>query len=159
VVFLCNGPHTLWYHRYCSHRPFRFKRQWHAKIFVWFNPLYTPEEHYAIAHRQHHKWAEQVGDPYGPHIGWLGSYFAIDSIQKLNVDISEDRYERLKNSVSHIGFRMSTYEQFRKTGMVEHRGHYFLRTLSESGAQALVPASSWIAFAGAPRIARCEQKV
>jgi stearoyl-CoA desaturase (delta-9 desaturase) len=129
VVVLCNGPHTMWYHRYCAHKPFRFKRLSYTRLFLWLNPLYTPEEHYAIAHRQHHRWAETVGDPYGPHIGWLGSYFAIDSIQKLNVDISEARYEQLRKSVAHIGFPASTYEQFRRTGMVENRRHYIVRTL------------------------------
>jgi stearoyl-CoA desaturase (delta-9 desaturase) len=129
VLFLCNGPHTLWYHRYCSHRAFKFKRPAFARIFLWLNPLYTPEEHYAIAHRQHHAFQERVGDPYGPHIGWLGSYVAIDSIQKLNVDISPERYAQLQKSVQHIGFKMSTYQQFRRTGTVEHLGHYFARTL------------------------------
>jgi len=134
VVFLCNGPHTLWYHRYCSHRAFKFKRLSFARLFLWSNPLYTPEEHYAIAHRQHHAFQERVGDPYGPHIGWLGSYVAIDSIQKLNVDIPPDRYEKLQKSVEHIGFKMNSYRQFRRTGTVENLRHYFLRTLV---AQAL----------------------
>jgi fatty-acid desaturase len=129
VIFLCNGPHTFWYHRYCAHRPFKFSRPLFARLFLWFNPLYTMEEHYAIAHRQHHAHAERVGDPYGPHIGWLGSYFAIDSIQKLNVDISESRYEALKKSVAHIGFKMNGYAQFRRTGTVENLPHYFARVL------------------------------
>ena len=139
VIFLCNGPHTLWYHRYCAHRPFEFSHPRYTKLFLWLNPLYTPEEHYAIAHRQHHRFQEQVGDPYGPHIGWLGSYVAIDSIQKLNVDISEARYAQLAKSVSHIGFKISTYEQFRRTGTVENLGHYLLRTL--------VAQTAWCSFA------------
>jgi len=129
VLFLCNGPHTLWYHRYCAHRVFKFKRRAYSWLFLWFNPLYTPEEHYAIAHRQHHAFQEAVGDPYGPHIGWLGSYVAIDSIQKLNVNISAERYQQLQKSVAHIGFKMNTYAQFLKTGTVEYLPHYFLRTL------------------------------
>ena len=25
VQFFCHGPHTLWYHRYCGHRAFKFR--------------------------------------------------------------------------------------------------------------------------------------
>ncbi len=59
----------------------------------------------------------------------MGSYFAIDSIQKLNVEIPEERYEQLKKSLEHIGFPMNDYAQFRRTGTVEKLWHYFSRTL------------------------------
>jgi stearoyl-CoA desaturase (delta-9 desaturase) len=129
VLFFCTVPHSVWYHRYCSHRAFRFSSLRFARGFLWLNPLYAMEEHYAIAQVQHHQYTEAVGDPYGPHIGWLGTYLAIDSIQKLNVDISPQRYERLKRSVAHIGFPMNDYESFRRTGTVERLGHYVARTL------------------------------
>jgi stearoyl-CoA desaturase (delta-9 desaturase) len=132
--------HTLWYHRYCSHASFSFTSPWFPRLFLWTNPLALREEMYALPHRVHHAISDQPGDPYGPHLGWLGSYLATESQQKLNTDIDPQRYEVLVRSLRHIGFPANAYEAFRRTGSVERPWHYVARALA---AQALWIAASY----------------
>lgn len=120
--------HTLWYHRYCSHAAFRFSSPWCARAFLWTNPLAFREEMYAIPHRVHHERSDKAGDPYGPHLGWLGSYLATESQQKINTSIDARRYDALVRTLSHIGFPVNSYAAFQRTGSVERTGHYLART-------------------------------
>jgi stearoyl-CoA desaturase (delta-9 desaturase) len=83
---------------------------------------------YAIPHRVHHDRSDQVGDPYGPHLGWLGSYLASESQQKINTAIDKRRYEALVRSLKHIGFPANRYDTFQKSGGVEPTSHYLART-------------------------------
>ena len=66
---------TVWYHRYCSHRAFKFRSIRWTRLFLWTNPVCFREESYVIPHRIHHSKSDELGDPYGPHLGWLGSYW------------------------------------------------------------------------------------
>lgn len=118
---------TVWYHRYCTHRAFRFRNLWLARIFLWVNPVCFREESYVIPHRVHHSKSDEIGDPYGPHLGWLGSYMATESQQKINRQISRSDYERLAKSLEHIGIVNSSYEQFQRLGSVESVWHYLAR--------------------------------
>jgi stearoyl-CoA desaturase (delta-9 desaturase) len=120
---------TVWYHRYCAHRAFRFRSVWLVRLFLWTNPLGFREESYVIPHEIHHAKADQPGDPYGPHLGWLGSYLAAESTQKMNRDIGREDYDRVSQSLEHIGFVANTYQQFRRTGSFENLWHYAARTI------------------------------
>ena len=101
------------------------------------------EEIYAIPHHVHHQRAEKSGDPYGPHLGWLGTYFSIESSQKFNTSISTAQYTQLKNQVEHIGISMNTYEEFKKSGSIEKIHNYFIRALFSQ--IIFVSVSYWIA--------------
>jgi stearoyl-CoA desaturase (delta-9 desaturase) len=128
AFFMATVTHTMWLHRYCSHRAFEFRSPWLARVFLWLNGMAIREDTYAIPHRVHHQRSDRVGDPYGPHLGRFGSYLAIESVTKFNTDMTPEQYEHLTKTVSHIGFPVSTYEQFRRTGTVEHAGHLAVRT-------------------------------
>ena len=129
VCFLGIVYNTIWYHRYCSHASFRFRRPWYNQLFLWTNPFVFREECYAIPHRIHHQLAERPGDPYGPHLGWLGSYLAIESSQKFNINISEKSYQTMVESIRHIGFHVNHYDTFKKTGAIEATNYYLARIL------------------------------
>src|ERR1044071_3279610 len=118
---------TVWYHRYCTHRAFKFRRLWMARVFLWLNPVCFREESYVIPHRIHHSKSDQPGDPYGPHLGWLGSYLATESQQKLNRHITQKEYDRLAKSLEHIGFPVNSYEQFQRAGSIEVVCYYVAR--------------------------------
>jgi stearoyl-CoA desaturase (delta-9 desaturase) len=120
---------TVWYHRYCSHRAFKFRNIVFARLFLWTNPICFREESYAIPHRLHHSKSDEPGDPYGPHLGWLGSYLAQESAQRMNRNISRQDYDRLAKSLGHIGFVQNSYEQYRSTGSVENVWHYAARSV------------------------------
>jgi stearoyl-CoA desaturase (delta-9 desaturase) len=128
-AFIGTTYNTVWYHRYCSHRAFKFRSLFFARIFLWTNPLPFREESYVIPHRIHHSISDEPGDPHGPHLGWLGSYLANETFQKTNRDITRDEYRRLAKSLAHCGFVANSYEQFRRTGSVEHVWHYAARVL------------------------------
>jgi stearoyl-CoA desaturase (delta-9 desaturase) len=118
---------TIWYHRYCTHRAFKFRSIWLARVFLWLNPVCFREESYVIPHRIHHSKSDQPGDPYGPHLSWLGSYLATESQQKINRQITVEDYERLAKSLEHIGFVRNTYAKFQRFGSVENLWHYLAR--------------------------------
>ncbi|HEX3799900.1 MAG TPA: fatty acid desaturase [Verrucomicrobiae bacterium] len=120
---------TVWYHRYCSHQAFRFRSVWFARLFLWTNPISFREESYVIPHRVHHSKSDEPGDPYGPHLGWLGSYLATETQQKMNRNITSAEYDRLASSLGHIGLIKNSYAQFQRTGSVENVGCYFARVL------------------------------
>lgn len=132
---------TVWYHRYCTHGVFTFRSIWFARLFLWTNPVGFREESYVIPHRIHHTNSDRLGDPYGPHLGWLGTYLAIESTQKANRDISRTDYERLCRSLAHIGFVANSYDRFRRTGSVENVWHY--------GARTVVANALWAGLAAA----------
>jgi len=88
LIFIGTVYNTLWYHRYCSHHAFKFARQDFARVLLWTTPLFFRESTYAIPHRIHHQYIDKPGDPYGPHLGWLGSFLAIDSSMKLNSNVT-----------------------------------------------------------------------
>lgn len=127
AFFLATVTHTAWLHRYCSHKAFEFRGPWLARVFLWLNGMAIREDTYAIPHRVHHQRSDRVGDPYGPHLGRLGSYLAIESVTKLNTGMTPVQYGHLVKTVSHIGFPISTYEQFQRTGTVERAGHMAVR--------------------------------
>jgi stearoyl-CoA desaturase (delta-9 desaturase) len=137
---------TFWYHRYCSHGAFRFSSLWFPRLLLWTNPVVLKEETYTIAHRIHHRRPDCAGDPYGPHLGWVGSYLSWESLYKTNTDMGEREYEALSRSFRHLGMPVNDYERFRRTGSIEQLWHYALRTIT---AQVLFIATSY-ALGGLP---------
>lgn len=127
--FMATVYNTIWYHRYCSHQAFKFRSLWFARLFLWTNPTLFREESYVIPHRIHHAKSDKPGDPYGPHLGWLGSYLTAESQQILSRDITPEEYDRMASSLAHVGFVRNSYEQFRRTGSVENVWHYGARVL------------------------------
>jgi stearoyl-CoA desaturase (delta-9 desaturase) len=137
---------TVWYHRYCSHQAFKFSSIWFARGFLWTNPICFREESYVIPHRIHHAKSDEPGDPYGPHLGWFGSYLATETQQKTNRNLTADEYNRLVKSLSHIGFVPNSFEQYRRTGSVENLWHYFAHVIFAHifwGALAWLAAGWW----------------
>lgn len=129
IFFLATVYNTIWFHRYCSHAAFTFRKPAYQLLFLWTNPFLFREECYAIPHQIHHQRPEKSGDPYGPHLGWLGSYLATESQQKLNIDMTKEQYESVKASIGHIGIRMNSYDDFKRTGSVENVRSYITRAL------------------------------
>ncbi len=131
VVFLGTVYNSVWFHRYCCHSAYHFKKARYSYLFLWTNPIsfIFREEIYAIPHRIHHEQSERAADPYGPHLGWLGSFLSTELTQRLNTDITERDYELLTSVVSHIGLRKNTFEQFKKTGSIENINHYLSRAV------------------------------
>ena len=142
ATFIATVYNTVWYHRYCTHRAFKFRSKWMPRLFLWTNPVCFREESYVIPHRIHHSTSDEAGDPYGPHLGWLGSYLATESQQKLNRHITQKEYDRLAKSLEHIGFPVNSYEQFQRAGSIEVVCYYVARA---AFANLFWPALAYIA--------------
>jgi stearoyl-CoA desaturase (delta-9 desaturase) len=140
AAFIATLYNTVWYHRYCTHRAYKLRRVGFARAFLWTNPVCFREENYVIPHHVHHAKHDQPGDPYGPHLGWLGSYLASESTAKTNRDISASDYVRLARSLKHIGFPQSSYDEFRRSGSIEQPWHYVARSVF---ANALWAGLAW----------------
>ncbi|MFT3765711.1 MAG: hypothetical protein QM820_09370 [Minicystis sp.] len=127
VALISTVYNTIWLHRYCAHKAFNFRYPFLRQLFLWTNPLFMREETYALPHHVHHAETEKPADPYGPHLGWLGSFLAFEIMQKTNTEIPPFRYEALKKLLAHVGIPVSSYESFRRTAAVEPIGHFVLR--------------------------------
>jgi len=47
---------------------------------------------------------------------------------KFNTSITERQYNSLVQRISHIGFKINSYKQFKRWGSVEHVGYYLTKT-------------------------------
>lgn len=117
---------TVWYHRYCSHRAFSFRRPVVARFFLWLNPIGFREEIYALLHYPHHIHTDTPRDPYGPHLGRLGSYVASGRF-RIDTELTEAEYEGLKRLIVHVPIRISSLANFKRWGSVESPLHYLVR--------------------------------
>jgi stearoyl-CoA desaturase (delta-9 desaturase) len=130
ACFIGTVYNTVWYHRYCSHQAFKFRSIWFARIYLWTNPICFREESYVIPHRIHHAKPDEPGDPYGPHLGWLGSYLATETQQKTNRNLTVAEYDRLVKSLAHVGLITNSHEQYQRTGSVEKVWSYLARVVA-----------------------------
>ena len=129
AVFVVTAYNTVWYHRYCSHRAFEFEDVRWTRLFLFTNPLCFREEGYLLAHRQHHALSDQPGDPYGPHLGRLGSYLAIEWMQNYDTSMSEAKYASLARTLRHLDLELNDHDGFRRQGSFERLSAFALRTL------------------------------
>jgi fatty-acid desaturase len=129
IVMITIIYNTVWYHRYCTHRAYKFRHLAWTRLFLWTNPVCFREESYVIPHHVHHSKDGKPGDPYGPHLGCLGSYLASESSAKTNLTINRSGYGRLAKGLKHIGIPLNSYEQFQRTGSVEKAWHWIARSI------------------------------
>jgi sn-1 stearoyl-lipid 9-desaturase len=122
---LTNLANTIWYHRYCSHRAFRFSHPIWPRLCLWLNPLGFREEIYALIHHVHHDRADQPDDPHGRQIGWVANY--VETSFEVDTNVSEREFARIKARLEHVGMPFSSLESFRRWGCVEWIPHYLAR--------------------------------
>lgn len=129
ILIVAHFYHTFWYHRYCSHKAFSFNSKLYPIILQWTNPLLIKEEIYVIPHFVHHKLSDLPSDPYGPHIGPLGSFFAPESQHYFNRNMSERAFDYCRSLLKHIPTSWQSQEHFIKNGSMEHPLLYPLRLI------------------------------
>ncbi|MBX2884242.1 MAG: hypothetical protein KTR32_30080 [Granulosicoccus sp.] len=120
---------TIWFHRYCSHSAFKFKKRWYTLVFLYTDPIFFGDDSYAIPHLVHHAKTDQAGDPYGPHIGWLASFLGPYINTCINPNISEKSYAAIRKRFSHINIKTNDYARFQETGIVESLWRFLIRKL------------------------------
>lgn len=115
------GSHgTLWFHRYATHRAYKFKKPIWRFIVRNLVIKIIPDETYVISHHVHHLLSERPGDPYNTHAGWLYCFLADANHQRIAQNLSEMDYARLTQLLNHTGVRVNSYEQYQRWGSLCH---------------------------------------
>ena len=111
------GSHgTLYLHRYCSHRGFRFRNPFFRFIVKNLVVKVIPEEIYAVSHLVHHKYSEKPGDPYNVNGGWLYCFLACANHQPISTNLNEKDYQVLAKFMQAAGLKTNTYLKYKKFG-------------------------------------------
>jgi sn-1 stearoyl-lipid 9-desaturase len=111
------GTHgTIWFHRYGTHRSYKFSHPiWR---FITQNLVIKtlPEETYIVSHHVHHSKSDQPGDPYNARGGFLYCMLATVNHQQISKTLSEADYKKATRFMSHTGVWLNSYKQYRKWG-------------------------------------------
>ncbi|MFD1256028.1 fatty acid desaturase [Mucilaginibacter terrae] len=111
------GSHgTVWYHRYCTHRAYKFRNPVWRFITQNITLKIIPEEIYVISHHVHHAKSDQPGDPYNAQGGFLYCFLADVNHQPIARNLDEKSYNRCVTLMKHTGQISNTYEQYLKWG-------------------------------------------
>jgi len=113
------GTHgTIWYHRYCTHRAYKFSHPF-WRFFTQNLVIRTvPEEVYVVSHHVHHTKPDQPGDPYNSRAGLMYCMLADVNHQGISKDLSEAEYKKASHFLSHTGVQINSYKQYRKWGSI-----------------------------------------
>ncbi|WP_345951636.1 fatty acid desaturase [Mucilaginibacter sp. PAMB04274] len=111
------GSHgTVWYHRYCTHRAYKFRNPVWRFITQNITLKIIPEEIYVISHHVHHAKSDQPGDPYNAQGGFLYCFLADVNHQPIARNMDENAYNRCVKLMQHTGQISNTYAQYQKWG-------------------------------------------
>ena len=111
---------TLWYHRYCTHKAYKFSnRVWR---FLMQNLVIRtfPEEIYVVSHHVHHAKSDKPGDPYNSKGGLLYCMLADVNHQSISKDLTEHEYSKAVDLISHTGIILNSYKKYLKWGSVSN---------------------------------------
>jgi fatty-acid desaturase len=111
---------TFWYHRYSTHRAFKFKNNFFRNIFRNIVIKVLPDEIYVVSHHVHHAYTEKPGDPYNVHCGWLYCFLADVNHQLISRDLTEKDYEGLCRLIEPTGVHANSYKQYQNWGSLCH---------------------------------------
>lgn len=115
------GTHgTIWYHRYCTHRAYRFTNNFWRFVTQHLVIKVVPEETYAVSHHVHHAKSDMPGDPYNASAGFLYCFLADTNHQPINRNLSREDYAKTVNLLAHTGVKPNSYEQYQKWGSIVH---------------------------------------
>jgi stearoyl-CoA desaturase (delta-9 desaturase) len=116
VVMSTHG--TIWFHRYCTHRAYKFSHPiW--RIITQNLVIKTfPEEIYVISHHVHHVKSDEPGDPYNAQGGFMYCMLSDVNHQSISKSLCADNYKRTRHFMDHTGVGINSYEQYQTWGSV-----------------------------------------
>ncbi|HZH36279.1 MAG TPA: fatty acid desaturase [Flavisolibacter sp.] len=111
------GTHgTIWFHRFCTHKSYRFSHPIWRIVTQNLVIKTLPEEIYTISHHVHHAKSDLPGDPYNARGGFLYCMLAEFNHQRLSLSLNEQEYQRAANLMKHTGVSINTYKEYKKWG-------------------------------------------
>lgn len=117
-LFIMSIHTTVWLHRYCTHRAFRFSHPVWRFIFQNLVIKTVPEEIYVISHHVHHVKSDMPGDPYNARGGFLYCMLAEFNHQRIAPNLSKADYAVAVRLLRHTGIRINSYEQYQRWGSI-----------------------------------------
>ncbi len=109
---------TIWFHRYCTHKAYKFSHPIFRIITQNLAIKTFPEEIYVISHHVHHVKSDLPGDPYNPKGGLMYCMLSDVNHQSINKNLSEADYKRVAFFMQHTGVWINSYKQYQKWGSV-----------------------------------------
>ncbi|RYE08632.1 MAG: acyl-CoA desaturase, partial [Sphingobacteriales bacterium] len=113
------GTHgTIWFHRYCTHKSYRFR---HPLFRILTQNLVIktfPEEVYVVSHHVHHVKSDTPGDPYNPQGGLMYCMLSDVNHQGINKNMNEEDYSKAARFMAHTGVQINSYAQYLKWGSI-----------------------------------------
>jgi stearoyl-CoA desaturase (delta-9 desaturase) len=116
VIMSTHG--TIWFHRYCTHKSYKFSHPLFRLITQNLVIKTFPEEIYVISHHVHHVKSDEPGDPYNPMGGFMYCMLSDVNHQTIAKGLNRDQYHRVRNFLSHTGVGLNSYEQYQSWGSV-----------------------------------------
>lgn len=109
---------TIWFHRFCTHRAYKFSHPIWRVITQNLVIKTFPEEIYVISHHVHHAKSDEPGDPYNAKGGFMYCMMSDVNHQSIARDLSESDYKKAIHFMDHTGVQINTYKQYKKWGSV-----------------------------------------
>lgn len=109
---------TIWFHRYCTHKSYKFSHPiWR---FITQNLVIKtfPEEIYVVSHHVHHALSDLPGDPYNSRGGFLYCMLSDVNHQSISKTLSRDDYRRAAAFMKDTGVQINSYEQYQQWGSI-----------------------------------------
>lgn len=109
---------TIWFHRYCTHKAYKFS-----------NPIFRfltqnlviktfPEEIYVVSHHVHHAKSDLPGDPYNARGGFWYCMMSDVNHQSINTNMTEADYAKTAYFMQHTGVWVNSYKAYQRWGSV-----------------------------------------
>lgn len=116
IVMSTHG--TIWFHRYCTHKSYRFSHPFWRILTQNLVIKTFPEEIYVVSHHVHHVKSDQPGDPYNPQGGFMYCMLSDVNHQSISRTLCEEKYQRTRKFMEHTGVALNSFEQYRVWGSV-----------------------------------------
>jgi stearoyl-CoA desaturase (delta-9 desaturase) len=111
------GTHgTIWFHRYCTHKAYKFSHPIFRFITQNLVIKTFPEEIYVVSHHVHHSKSDEPGDPYNPKGGFMYCMLSDVNHQPIAKDLSEADYKKAAGFLRNTGVSINTYAQYQEWG-------------------------------------------
>ena len=113
------GTHgTIWFHRYCTHKSYRFSHPFWRFLTQNIVIKTFPEEIYVVSHHVHHAKSDLPGDPYNPQGGFLYCMLSDINHQTIARDLTEADYKKASQFLGHTGVSINSFKQYRRWGSI-----------------------------------------
>lgn len=111
---------TIWFHRYATHKAYKFSHPFWRFITQNLVIRVLPEEIYVISHHVHHTLSNEPGDPYNAQGGWLYCFLADVNHQTIARNLNEKDYTRVATLMIETGIKINNYKEYQMWGSISH---------------------------------------